>query len=102
MERPATLVRVSEHIEEIVSFIKRIMDRGYAYSTNSGVYFDMQRFTSSGHEYKMAPVGHQPEEQGKHKLYIIITSYPISHACNVFFSALYRERRSIRRQEGCA
>jgi cysteinyl-tRNA synthetase len=38
---PDVLVRVSEYVPEIVAFIKKIVDRGYAYESNGSVYFDV-------------------------------------------------------------
>ncbi|EGD82545.1 cysteinyl-tRNA synthetase [Salpingoeca rosetta] len=41
---PAHITRVTEHIDEIIEFIQGILDRGHAYVTPSGVYFDLQAF----------------------------------------------------------
>ena len=52
MKTPDCLVRVSEHIPEILAFIEKIMERGYAYVSNGSVYFDIDAFKSSGkHKY---------------------------------------------------
>lgn len=50
---PTITTRVSEYVEEIVEFVKRIIDNGYAYSTSDGsVYFDTVKFDSSEkHDY---------------------------------------------------
>ncbi len=51
------LTRVSEYIPENVSFIKQVIDRGYAYESNGSVYFDVAKFDSDpDHHYaKLLP-----------------------------------------------
>ena len=40
--------KVTEHIPDIIGFIKRIMEKGYAYETETGVYFDVSKFRDYG------------------------------------------------------
>ncbi len=40
--------RVSEHIEDIIKFIKALMEKGYAYVLDDGVYFDVRKFKEYG------------------------------------------------------
>ncbi|MGZ4941265.1 MAG: cysteine--tRNA ligase [Halobacteriota archaeon] len=40
--------RASEHIPEIISQIGRLIEKGYAYETETGVYFDESRFEGFG------------------------------------------------------
>jgi cysteinyl-tRNA synthetase len=40
--------RVSEHIKEIIFLIKKILDKGYAYKTEDGIYFDISKFKDYG------------------------------------------------------
>lgn len=51
------LTRVSEYVPENVEFIKKIIERGYAYESNGSVYFDVAKFDSAkGHHYaKLVP-----------------------------------------------
>lgn len=45
-ERPSIVLRVTDHVAEIVQFIDRLLKSGLAYSTESGsVYFDTQKFS---------------------------------------------------------
>jgi cysteinyl-tRNA synthetase len=44
---PDAVTRVSEYVEEIVEFIQKIMENGFAYESNGSVYFDVHAFTSS-------------------------------------------------------
>lgn len=47
--KPATVhPKVSEHIPEIISFVKTLVDKGYAYEVNGDVYFSTRKFTEYG------------------------------------------------------
>ena len=47
--RPTAVARVSEHIEEIVDFIRTICDNGHGYEADDGVYFDCDSLRVAGH-----------------------------------------------------
>lgn len=51
------LTRVSEYMPEIVAFIEKVIERGFAYSSNGSVYFDVAKFDSNkDHNYaKLVP-----------------------------------------------
>ncbi len=40
--------RVSENLKEIINLIKILIQKGYAYETNDGVYFDISKFKNYG------------------------------------------------------
>ncbi|MGN0704252.1 MAG: cysteine--tRNA ligase [Lentihominibacter sp.] len=40
--------RVSEHIPEIIEFVKTLIDKGYAYEVNGDVYFSTRKFKDYG------------------------------------------------------
>ena len=40
--------RATEHIPEIISQIKTLLDKGFAYETENGVYFDESQFSDFG------------------------------------------------------
>lgn len=44
MADPDYLTRVTEYVPEIVAFIKRIVENGYAYESNGSVYFDIKAY----------------------------------------------------------
>ena len=54
---PTKVIRVSDVVPEIVTFVEQIVKSGSAYSTPEGdVYFDVRAFQSSGHQYaKLKP-----------------------------------------------
>lgn len=52
VRRPDVLTRVSEYIPEIVSFVEKIVENKFGYSTPDGsVYFDIGAFEKAGHFY---------------------------------------------------
>lgn len=40
--------RVTEHIDDIIKMVKDLQDKGYAYETDTGVYFEVNKFESYG------------------------------------------------------
>ncbi|PIA17511.1 hypothetical protein COEREDRAFT_80512 [Coemansia reversa NRRL 1564] len=57
VRRPHVLTRVSEFVPDIVRFVQRIIDNGYAYEAGGSVYFDVAAFDGkNGHFYaKLEP-----------------------------------------------
>ena len=43
IQRPEIICKATDHINEMISFIKEIMDNGYAYETSKGIYFDISK-----------------------------------------------------------
>ena len=64
---PDVLTRVSEYIPEIIAYVQKIIDNGYAYESNGSVYFDTEKYMNDGsHDYgKLAPskVGNSRAQQ---------------------------------------
>ncbi|MCP8317071.1 MAG: cysteine--tRNA ligase, partial [archaeon] len=55
--------RASEHTQEIIDQIERLMEKGFAYITQTGVYFDVSKFEDYG------KLSHQqPEELKRHRI----------------------------------
>ena len=57
VEYPDVITRVSEFVPEIVEFIKKIIENGFAYESNGSVYFDVSKFNDGvTHKYaKLEP-----------------------------------------------
>merc|ERR1719402_2163737 len=51
------LTRVSEYVPEIVVYIEKIIERGYAYESNGSVYFDVGKFDSKPSLRQAGPGG---------------------------------------------
>ena len=49
--RPNVLTRVTEYVPQIVSFVKQIVDKGFAYESEGSVYFDIAAFEKAGNPY---------------------------------------------------
>jgi cysteinyl-tRNA synthetase len=55
--------RATDHIPEITDQIKRLIEKGYAYETGTGVYFDVSKFPEFG------DLSHQtPDSLTKHRI----------------------------------
>ncbi|HHV62952.1 MAG TPA: cysteine--tRNA ligase [Firmicutes bacterium] len=46
--RPDVYPKVTDHIDDIIKVISGLVEKGYAYETGAGVYFDVSRFPSYG------------------------------------------------------
>ncbi|KAJ2701179.1 cysteinyl-tRNA synthetase [Coemansia sp. IMI 209128] len=57
VRRPNIITRVSEFVPEIIAFVQRIIDNGYAYECEGSVFFDVDAFDGkNGHFYaKLKP-----------------------------------------------
>jgi len=48
IEQPEILAYATEHIAEMIEYCKDLEDKGYAYETADGLYFDIQKFENYG------------------------------------------------------
>jgi len=48
IKMPHVMPRVTEHINDIIEFIKVLIDKGYAYESSGSVYFEVDKFPDYG------------------------------------------------------
>ncbi|MGI6623116.1 MAG: cysteine--tRNA ligase [Acetivibrionales bacterium] len=48
IEKPEIIPKATDHISEMISFVKGLLDKGYAYETSDGIYFDISKFSGYG------------------------------------------------------
>jgi cysteinyl-tRNA synthetase len=48
---PDAVTRVTEYVPQIVAFVQKIIDKGFAYEANGSVYFDIAAFEKAGNTY---------------------------------------------------
>lgn len=58
IEKPEIIAHATDHIPEMIAFVSGLVERGYAYETSDGIYFDVLKFS----EYGMLS-GNKLEEQ---------------------------------------
>ncbi|MCQ2226946.1 MAG: cysteine--tRNA ligase [Bacteroidales bacterium] len=51
---PTIEPRASGHIIEQIEFVKKILDKGYAYESNGSVYFDVEKYSKDFHYGKLS------------------------------------------------
>lgn len=55
VQDPDVLTRVSEFVPEVVEYIQKIIENGYAYAANGSVYFDTEAFGKRHFYAKLVP-----------------------------------------------
>lgn len=43
IEKPEIIAKATDHIQEMESFVKELLEKGYAYETSKGIYFDISK-----------------------------------------------------------
>ena len=66
---PDTITRVSEYVPEIVTFVERIIAKGFAYEAGGSVWFDVEKFEGAqGNGFRHEYAKLQPGNKGNKKL----------------------------------
>lgn len=45
IERPEVICRATEHVQDMIELVERLLERGYAYAANDAIYFDTSKFS---------------------------------------------------------
>ncbi len=48
INRPDIVARATEHVDDMIAFVKKLEEKGYAYFSNGNVYFDTSKFPEYG------------------------------------------------------
>jgi cysteinyl-tRNA synthetase len=59
---PDVVSRVTEVVPEIVDYVQKIIDNGFAYVAESSVFFDTEAYKKAGHNYPKLKPGESAEE----------------------------------------
>ncbi|PIR42726.1 cysteine--tRNA ligase [candidate division WWE3 bacterium CG_4_9_14_0_2_um_filter_35_11] len=51
IEMPDVIAKATDHVKEQIDLIKKIEEKGYAYKTDDGIYFDVAKYESDGNTY---------------------------------------------------
>ncbi len=48
IEIPEVVCKATEHIEDMIKYVKKLIDNGYAYETSTAIYFDVSKLDEYG------------------------------------------------------
>lgn len=48
IEKPEIICKATDHIPEMIEFVKGLVEKGYGYETSDGIYFDISKFPDYG------------------------------------------------------
>jgi len=48
IEKPEIICKATDHIPEMIEFVKGLVEKGYGYETSDGIYFDISKFPGYG------------------------------------------------------
>ena len=48
INKPEIIAKATEHIPEMIDFVQKLQEKGFAYEISDGIYFDIARFPSYG------------------------------------------------------
>jgi cysteinyl-tRNA synthetase len=63
VQRPDSVLRVTEHIPDILRYIQQLIDKGSAYVTQDGVYFNFSSLSNEYDKFGCANVASSEDEQ---------------------------------------
>jgi cysteinyl-tRNA synthetase len=46
--KPEIIVKATDHVSEMIVYVKELLDNGFAYETSDGIYFDIAKFPRYG------------------------------------------------------
>ncbi len=46
--RPEVITKATEHIQDMISYVSQLVDKGYGYEIDDGIYFDISKFEGYG------------------------------------------------------
>ncbi len=46
--KPEIIAKATDHINEMIEFVQALVEKGYAYETSDGIYFDVMKFEGYG------------------------------------------------------
>ncbi len=82
--------KVTEHIDDIISAVEKLVQKGFAYVTATGVYFDISKFTSYGKlskrklEELIVGARVEPDETKKHPLDFALWKFTKEQESEIF------------------
>mgnify|MGYP005758840165 CR=1 FL=1 len=48
IDRPEIICKATDHIEDMMNFVQKLLDNGYAYETSTAIYFDVSKLDKYG------------------------------------------------------
>jgi cysteinyl-tRNA synthetase len=87
VERPDVLCRATDHIAQMITLVERLVARGYAYVTPSGVYFEVEKFRGAAGTGRLSRqslaeqessqrLEHSPDKKSPHDFALWVLNQP--------------------------
>ena len=46
--KPEIIAKATEHIDDMIKYVEKLIEKGYAYETSDGIYYDISKFPNYG------------------------------------------------------
>ncbi|NLM61221.1 MAG: cysteine--tRNA ligase [Clostridiales bacterium] len=61
IDKPEMIVKATDNIPEMIEFVEKLLEKGYAYETSDGIYFDISKFEGYG---KLSRMNFEEQQAG--------------------------------------
>lgn len=48
IKKPEIIAKATDHIDDMIKYVEKLVEKGYAYETTDGIYFDISKFPGYG------------------------------------------------------
>ena len=82
IDRPEIICKATDHIQDMMNYVQKLLDNGYAYETSTAIYFDVSKLDKygilSGIDLRNQKAGARVEVDEEKEYLYVTTMYPIT------------------------